>query len=229
MSNKVLNKNQLARMPNYLLVVKKLKARGLLFINAQVISDELNLNVEQVKKDLAAISSIGGVPNKGRDISVLLRDLESVLGYEDIHNAIIIGVGSLGKALLNYSGFEEYGLKIVGAFDKDPAIIGLKINGIRVFDVNTLKNTFKDYNAKIGIITVNKESAQEIADLLIDVGSKAILNFAPTPIEIKKKDVILSNMNIATNLAVLSHQLYLEREEKEKLSQLSNRTSSKES
>src|SRR5574344_1171595 len=229
MSTKVLNKNQLARMPNYLMVVKKFKAKGLLFINAQIISDELNLNVEQVKKDLAAISSTCGVPNKGRDISVLLRDLESVLGYEDIHNAIIIGVGRLGSALLNYSGFNEYGLKIVGAFESDPKVIGEKINGIRVCDVKTLRNTFKDYNAKIGIITVNKESAQEVADLLVEVGTKAILNFANTLVDIKAKDVIISNMNIATNLAVLSHQLYLKREEEQKLSQLSNRISSKES
>jgi redox-sensing transcriptional repressor len=216
MSAKILTKNQLARMPAYLLTIKKLKGKGLGFVNAQIIADDLNLNVEQVKKDLASVASTSGVPNKGREINSLIRDVESVLGYDDIHNAIIVGVGHLGSALLNYDGFEEYGLKIVGAFDTDSKKIGTKINGIRIYDVKTLKNVFKDYNAKIGIITVNRTSAQEVANIFVECGVLAIWNFAPINLVISDPKVILSNMNMATSLAVLSHQLYLKKEKNDK-------------
>lgn len=216
MSAKILTKNQLARMPQYLITIKKFKGKGLSFINAQLIADDLNLNVEQVKKDLASVATTNGVPNKGREINGIIRDIESVLGYDDIHNAILIGVGHLGSALLNYAGFEEYGLKIVGAFDSDEAKIGTKINGVRIYDIRVLKNVFKDYNAKIGIITTPKDKAQEVANVLVYCGVLAIWNFAPIDLNIKDSDVILSNMNMATSLAVLSHQLYLKKEKANK-------------
>ena len=209
MSAKVLNKNQLGRMPDYLAVIKDLKGRGYKFISCQEVADILNLNREQVKKDIAVVSTKSGIPNKGRDINQLIMDIENVLGYDDIHNAILIGVGDLGKALLKYQGFKEYGLKIVGAFDNNEELIGKLINDIRIRDVKTLPKVFNDYNAKIGIICVPKEYAQGIADVLVESGALAIWNFAPTNLILKKKDVIISNTNMATSLSVLSHQLYL--------------------
>lgn len=216
MAQRILTKNQLARLPNYLTLLKKYKSQGLEFVNAQEISDDLNLNREVVKKDIAAISKSNGIPNRGREINALIRDLEEVLGYDDIHNAILVGVGNLGRALINYKGFEEYGLKIVAAFDNNPSKIGLKVDNIRVLDVRNLLKSFKDFNAKIGIICVPKESAQEVADIMCDAGFLAIWNFSPTHINLKKDDVILSNTNVATALAVVSHQLFLKKEKEKR-------------
>lgn len=216
MAQRILTKNQLARLPNYLTLLKKYKSQGLEFVNAQEISDDLNLNREVVKKDIAAISKSNGIPNRGREINALIRDLEEVLGYDDIHNAILVGVGNLGRALINYKGFEEYGLKIVAAFDNNPSKIGLKVDNIRVLDVRNLLKSFKDFNAKIGIICVPKESAQEVADIMCDSGFLAIWNFSPTHINLKKDDVILSNTNVATALAVVSHQLFLKKEKEKR-------------
>ncbi len=215
MSVKKLNKNQLKRMPDYLATIKDMKGRGVKYVSSQEIADILNLNNEQVKKDIAAISTTSGIPNKGRDINQLIMDMENVLGYDDIHNAVLVGVGNLGKALLKYQGFHEYGLKIVGAFDIDDKVIGQVINNVRVKDINSLPRVFKDYNAKIGIICVPKENAQEILNLLVDSGALAIWNFAPITLFSKKSDVIISNTNMATNLSVLSHQLYLIKKKKE--------------
>ncbi len=214
MGIKILNKNQLRRMPDYLTVIKDLKGRGNKYINCQELADILNLNREQVKKDIAVVSTKSGIPNKGRDINQLIMDIENVLGYDDIHNAILVGVGDLGKALLKYQGFKEYGLKIVGAFDNDEKVIGQMINDIRIRDVKTLPKVFRDYNAKIGIICVPKEHAQEIADVLVESGAMAIWNFAPATLVCKKEGVIISNTNMATSLSVLSHQLYLMKKKK---------------
>lgn len=210
---KQLTKNQLRRLPDYLNLLKNLRNSGIKYISCQTIADCLNLNKEQVRKDVALISSIDGIPNKGRDINLLIKDLEKILGYDSAHNAVLVGVGSLGKALLNYNGFTAYGLKIVGAFDKNQDLVGTSINGITIYDIRRLYGTLSSLNANIAIICTPASSAQEVSNELIDCGIEAIWNFAPIKLD-TKRDVIISNMNMATSLAVLSHQLYLKKNKK---------------
>lgn len=212
MKSKELTKNQLRRLPTYLHLLRDLKSNGVDFITCQTIADDLELNKEQVRKDIALISSIDGVPNRGRDIDILIKDVETILGYRTITNAVIVGVGSLGRALLAYKGFENYGLNIVAAFD----LYGDKeINGKHVYGMNKLtKETLKKLNAEIGIITVPDSAAQEVADKLVDAKVQGIWNFAPSKINVPK-NIILSNIDLAASLAVLSHELYL-KEIKEK-------------
>lgn len=215
MANKTLTKNQLRRLPDYLSLLKNYQTDGIRYVNCQLVADDLNLNQEQVRKDIAAVASTNGVPNKGRDLNILIWDIEQVLGYDDIHNAILIGVGNLGTALLKYQGFGEFGLKIIGAFDSQENKVGERINGVRINSIDRLEATFMDYNAKIGIIAVPKEYAQDICNRLIKCGIQAIWNFAPTNLYIENKEVILSNMNMANSLAVLSYQLFLKKKNKE--------------
>lgn len=214
MEKKHLTKNQLRRLPSYLHLLKNLSGSGMKDISCQTIASCLDLNKEQVRKDIALISSIDGIPNKGRDINVLIKDIETILGYDDTHNAFIVGAGSLGKAFLHYNGFENYGLKIVCAFESNPSLIGTTCNDKPIFDVQQItKETLEELNAKIGIISVPAEFAQEIADKMVSAGVEAIWNFAPTKL-ILPKDIIVSNMDLATSLAVLSHQLYLKKHKK---------------
>ena len=214
MEKKRLTKNQLRRLPSYLHLLKNLSGSGMKDISCQTIASCLDLNKEQVRKDIALISSIDGIPNKGRDINILIKDIETILGYDDTHNAFIVGAGSLGKAFLHYNGFENYGLKIVCAFESNPSLIGTTCNDKPIYDVNDLSlETIEELNAKIGIIAAPAEFAQEIADKMVAAGVEAIWNFAPTKL-ILPKDVIVSNMDLATSLAVLSHQLYLKKHKK---------------
>ena len=214
MEKKRLTKNQLRRLPSYLHLLKNLSGSGMKDISCQTIASCLDLNKEQVRKDIALISSIDGIPNKGRDINILIKDIETILGYDDTHNAFIVGAGSLGKAFLHYNGFENYGLKIVCAFESNPSLIGTTCNDKPIYDVNDLSlETIEELNAKIGIIAVPAEFAQEIADKMVAAGVEAIWNFAPTKL-ILPKDIIVSNMDLATSLAVLSHQLYLKKHKK---------------
>ncbi len=214
MEKKHLTKNQLRRLPSYLHLLKNLSGSGMKDISCQTIASCLDLNKEQVRKDIALISSIDGIPNKGRDINILIKDIETILGYDDTHNAFIVGAGSLGKAFLHYNGFENYGLKIVCAFESNPSLIGTTCNDKPIYDVNDLSlETIEELNAKIGIIAAPAEFAQEIADKMVAAGVEAIWNFAPTKL-ILPKDIIVSNMDLATSLAVLSHQLYLKKHKK---------------
>ncbi len=206
--SKILSPNQLRRMPRYLHALKEMKGDNLLYVNCQTLASRLGLNKEQVRKDIATISSLDGIPNKGRDINILIKDIENILGLKNINNAILVGAGSLGKALLGYKGFLNYGLNIVAAFDNDPKVIGQVINGIKVYDITDIKKIKDDLNALIGIITTPLKEAEQVAKILEDIGIEAIWNFAPTIIDVNK-DIIVANIDMASNLATLSHKLYL--------------------
>ena len=203
-----LTKNQLHRMPDYLWVLKNLESSGMKVVSSQTLADCLDLNNELVRKDIALISSQSGVPNKGRNIAQLISDIETILGYKTISNAVIVGAGSLGTAFMRYKGFEDFGLKIVAGFDIKP----LKESALDekpVYDLSMLtEETLNKLDAHIGIITVPGYAAQNVTDLLVKAGIQGIWNFAPTKINVPE-GIIVSNINLATSLAVLSYELYL--------------------
>ena len=140
-------------------------------ISATTIAEALQLNDVQVRKDLASVSS-SGKPKVGYNVKDLIAELEAFLGYNDIDNAVIVGAGSLGKALLNYSGFKAYGLNIIAAFDlcEEPT----EFQGKTVFPIAQLGSFCRKVNVHIGIITVPASSAQEICDLLVESGIREI-------------------------------------------------------
>ena len=168
--------------------------------------------IKKVRKDIALISRISGVPNKGRDIDSLISDIETILGYNMMSNAFLVGAGSLGTALCCYKGFDNYGLSIVGAFDKFPKNIGKKVGNVPLFDIKDLTaDAVKDLEVEIGIICVPDKAAQEIADQLVEAGIKAIWNLAPTKISVPRSVIVL-NSDLANALAFLSHELYLKKQ-----------------
>ena len=202
----VVSKNQLQRFPVYLELLKRMKNEGQTNVSSLTMAGYLGLSEEAVKKDFALVSHNPGRPNTGRDIVELIEDLESFLGYNDATSAVLVGVGHLGRAFLNYAGFSEYGIKILAAFDNNPYIIDQKINGIQVFPVDKMENLIPRLNAHIGIISVPENHAQAIADLLVKCGIKTIWNFAPAHL-LLPEDIIIQNVNLASSLAVLSHEL----------------------
>lgn len=205
-----LTKNQLTRLPQYLTFFKKCVDTGLKFINASVIATALSLSEEQVRKDIQAISSVSGVPNRGREIKRLIADIERVLGFNNTNNAVIIGCGHLGLALLKYNGFVEYGIKIVGGFDNDPNVIGKEFGDKKIYDIHRMFGKIKELNALIGIITVPNDVAQNIADDLISCGIEALRNFSGIKLRVPS-NIIVSDVNMAISLSELSHKLYMQK------------------
>lgn len=208
MKNVKLSKNQLERLPSYLHLLISLRNNGIKVISAQTIATCLELNQEQVRKDIAKVSTISGVPNKGRDINQLIDDIENILGYGQSYNAFLVGVGNLGNALLNYNGFSYYGMNIVCAFDKNKDIIGTKINGKPILDIAELnKETLERYDAKIAVLCVPSYAIREVEEKIIAAGVEAVWNFVPTKLNLPNS-IIVSNIDLATSLSILSHKLY---------------------
>lgn len=198
-----ISKHTLQRLPMYLSYIQGLPEDVPKNISATTIAEALQLNDVQVRKDLASVSS-SGKPKVGYNVKDLIAELEAFLGYNDIDNAVIVGAGSLGKALLNYSGFKAYGLNIIAAFDlcEEPT----EFQGKTVFPIAQLGSFCRKVNVHIGIITVPASSAQEICDLLVESGIRAIWNFAPVHLVVPD-GILVQNENMASSLALLSNHL----------------------
>ena len=196
------SRQTLLRLPVYLDFLKRLPT-GDARISAPKLAAALGLNEVQVRKDLAAVSSCAGKPKTGFEVARLVRDIEAFLGYDSVNEAVLVGAGKLGRALLGYEGFEEYGLRIIAAFDSDPEKIGLEVRGRSVFDVDRLEELVARLQVRMGIICVPAAFAQEVADRMVRGGIKAIWNFANVSLKVPD-DVIVQREVIAGGLAVLS-------------------------
>ena len=202
----VLLSSALSRLPLYHCYLKDRQREGQLYVSATTIAESLSLNSVLVRKDLASISRLPGKPRMGFSIAPLLADLEDYLGYNNLDEALIVGVGSLGRALLAYEAFEQYGLSIVVGFDSDEGLAGIRVGGKPVLPMSKLADMVRRLGIRIGIITVPKEQAQSVCDALIEAGVKAIWNFAPVHLEVPG-GVLLKNENLAASLAALSYEL----------------------
>ncbi len=198
-------KATLGRIPRYLRFLKGLvDEKGNKYISATTIAKALNLGEVQVRKDLNAVSGMGK-PRVGYLRSALISDIESFLGYNDLTPAVLVGAGKLGKALLDYDDFHNYGVEIVAAFDNNLEVIRY---GTRreILPISEFERICLEKKVQIGIITVGESVAQEIADKMVKVGIKAIWNFAPTKISLPES-VIVKHESLALSLAYLRNQL----------------------
>jgi len=136
----------------------------------------------------------------------LLQDIGNYLGYDNVQDAVLVGAGYLGSALLSYRGFNEYGIKIVAAFDSNETCVGHENFSKIIYPIEKFADLCKRLNVHIGIIAVPGENAQQICDLMVKSGIKAIWNFAPVHL-LAAKEILVQNENMAVSLALLSQHL----------------------
>ena len=213
MVRKEISKSVLKRLPGYVSYLKSMPENGSPYISATALANALGMGEVQVRKDLAMVSD-GGRPKIGYLRERLIEDIEQFLGYDNTTDAVLIGAGKLGQALLDYSGFDAYGLNILAAFDIAPAAKSTA-EGKPIVHMDMLESFCKTHKVLMGIITVPTGSAQEVCDRLIKCGIKAVWNFAPTHLDVPD-NILVQNENMATSLAVLSMHLQAQMKEKNK-------------
>ena len=193
------------RMPVYLTFLKQSKEKGVEHISSRQIGEKLGVDATQVVKDLVFVGA-SGKTRVGYSVDELIYLLEDFLGYNRKHEAFLVGAGYLGGALIQYPGSTEAGLKIVAAFDIDKNKVGREIAGVTVFDMEKFRDLAERLHITIGIITVPASVAQNVADLMVCWGIKAIWNFAPVNIKVPSH-IIVQNTHIYSNLAVIINKL----------------------
>ena len=174
-------------------------------ISAKALGNALGFGEIQVRKDLSSVSD-GGKPKVGYCAAALVKDIEFFLGYDNVSDAVLVGAGKLGRALMSYEGFRAYGLNIVAAFDSDLEKCGTDESGKNILPINKMDDLCRRMKIEIGIIAVPAGEAQNVCDILVKSGIEAIWNFAPTHLSVPQ-GVILKNEIMAASLAVLSKNL----------------------
>ena len=202
----VLTIQALKRMPYYLTYLKKARDEGKEYISAPVMASELALNDVLVRKDIAAVSSKQGIPKTGFEIGSLIKDIEDYMGYHVTKEAVLVGAGSLGRALLRNKEFAKYGFRFVAAFDVRRSMYHKLIDGIEVLPASKMSEFLEGRDIRFGVITVPAEAAQKAADKLVKGGVRAIWNFAPVKLTVPS-DVLVHNEDLASSLAMLSQHL----------------------
>ena len=204
MERKEISKSVLKRLPGYLAYLKSIPEGSSPYISATGLANALGMGEVQVRKDLAMVSD-GGRPKIGYLRESLIEDISQFLGYDNTTDAILVGAGKLGQALLGYSGFAAYGLNILAAFDIQP-FASQTCERRMVYPMENLESFCRANKVLMAIITVPAQYAQEVCDQLIQCGIQAVWNFAPTHLDVPE-GILVQNENMATSLAVLSMHL----------------------
>lgn len=206
-----ISKAILGRLPQYLSYLQEIAGQDVANISATRIAKDLQLGEVQVRKDLNIVCG-KGKPKLGYRTSDLIDSIETCLGQEKATQAVLVGAGRLGKALLEYDEFEKYGVRIAAAFDNNERPLRLHGN-IEILPIAYLQSFCKTHDIRIGIITVGEGSAQTVCDMMLDCGIKAIWNFAPCRLQVPDNILFLQE-NLALSLAYLNNQLW-DRQQKE--------------
>ena len=203
--NKKISLPSLKRLPKYYSIVCEYYKEGREYVKSLEIAKKLDIDETQVRKDIALLN-YAGKPKVGFNTYELKKELEEFLDLNNMKDSFLIGTGNLGLAIAKYNGFEKYGLNITALFDTDPHKIGLRVGDKEIFHVSKFPDLAKRMQIKLIIIAVPGQEAQNIADIAINAGVKAIWNFAPENIEVPK-DVLVINQDLATDYMVLWLQL----------------------
>ncbi|HZJ82504.1 MAG TPA: redox-sensing transcriptional repressor Rex [Clostridia bacterium] len=193
------------RLPKYYRYLKEMKMNGVERISSRELSRKMGLTASQIRQDFNCFGGFGQ-QGYGYHVDELCDEIRKILGLDKKHNVIIVGAGNLGRALANYIGFEREGFKIKAMFDANPELIGKKIGETEILAVSTMGDFIADNNIKVGMISVPKYEAQDIADQMVERGIKSIWNFAPIDVEIPDS-VAIENVHLSDSLYTLSFKM----------------------
>jgi redox-sensing transcriptional repressor len=176
------------RLPIYLRALTYMVQEGKEITSSQELGERLGISSAQIRKDLSHFGEFGK-QGTGYEISYLQNQLKRILNVEHMWPVALVGYGDLGHAVANYGGFAAEGFDIVAVFDNVPNKIGQEVAGKTVMDIAELPRVMREKNIKVAIIAVPSSAAQEVADLLVESGVRAILNYAPirisTPLDVR--------------------------------------------
>ena len=195
----------LRRLPWYLAYAKLMMEKGETYLSSTQIANNIAVDVSIVAKDLSYVQ-ISGRTRVGYATAELINVLERFLGFTESHRAFMFGVGNLGGALMHDNGLEQFGLKIVAGFDVKYELAGTSINRIPIHHIDKFPELQRQTGVIIGILTVPVDKAQEVSELMIQGGIRAIWNFTPFRIRVPE-NVVVQNTSIYAHLAVMFNRL----------------------
>ncbi|OYO22844.1 redox-sensing transcriptional repressor Rex [Enemella dayhoffiae] len=192
-----------SRLATYLGVLNNLASAGVATVSSGELAATAGVNPAQLRKDLSHLGSYG-IRGVGYDVAYLRFQLDQNIGSAEHWPVIIVGVGNLGRALVNHAGFSSRGFRVSALFDVDPALVGSRVEGLPIHHLSDLASVVRDPLVTIGVLTVPGEHAQPVADTLVDAGIKCLLNFAPINLAVPAQ-VTVRKVDLGSELQILAY------------------------
>lgn len=202
------------RLPIYRRYLRQLKRNNVTKVSSNELSAIIGFTASQIRQDFNTFAQLGQ-QGYGYEVDKLLNELDDRLGlgHDRVYNTVVIGAGNIGKAISNYTYYYDIGFKIIGIFDANPDLVGTECNEIVVQNISEMDDFARQNSVDVGIICVNRENAQAVADQLVDAGVRGIWNFAPIDLEIPS-DVALESVHLSDSLHILSYRMKTLEDEK---------------
>lgn len=194
------------RLPRYYRQLTDLCARGVVRISSHSLGQEMNITASQIRQDFSCFGEFGQ-QGYGYNVEELRSEIGHILGVDNDHHLIMIGVGNLGRALLQNFKFSQAGFTVDAAFDVSPAIIGSVVNGVPVYSMSVLDGYIRRHNVDVVVLTIPQSVAQDTADRLIELGVHGFWNFTNIELSSADPDVKFENIHFADSLLTLSYRI----------------------
>ncbi|MGN8875078.1 redox-sensing transcriptional repressor Rex [Pseudoflavonifractor sp. HCP28S3_F10] len=194
------------RLPRYFRHLTELNQAGVVRISSSALGSSMGLTASQIRQDLSCFGEFGQ-QGYGYNVEKLLGEVADILGMNKGHTAVLIGVGNLGRALIENFNFAWSGFQLNAAFDVRPEIVGQVMSHTPVYHADQLEEYLKDHPASVGILTVPRSIAPDMADRLVAAGVKGIWNFTNIELNLYKSDVFVENVHFSDSLQTLSYMI----------------------
>lgn len=194
------------RLPRYYRQLTELCARGVVRISSHSLGQEMNITASQIRQDFSCFGEFGQ-QGYGYNVEELRSEIGHILGVDNDHHLVMIGVGNLGHALLQNFPFSQTGFTVDAAFDVSPAVIGSNVNGVPIYSMDDLDIYIREHNVDVVALTIPQSVAQDTAERLMELGIKGFWNFTNIELATTQPDVKFENIHFADSLLTLSYRI----------------------
>lgn len=206
MNNNTISSSVIKRLPRYYRFLGELKNQGVTRISSRELSEKMGFTASQIRQDLNCFGGFGQ-QGYGYNIHLLEEEIAKILGLDVPKNAILIGMGNLGKAVTMHMNFENKGFRIVGLFDSKESLVGQVVRNLPIRNTADLDEFCRENRPQVAILCIPKNAAADIAEQLINLGIKAFWNFSHYDMSLNHKDIVVENVHLSDSLMTLSYQM----------------------
>lgn len=206
MSSGIISESVIKRLPRYYRFLGELKAQGVDRISSRELSEKMGLTASQIRQDLNCFGGFGQ-QGYGYNIELLHSEISSILGLDVPKNAILIGMGNMGKAVTMHMNFENKGFRIVGLFDAKESLVGQVVRNLPIRNAEDIDEFCRENRPEIAILCIPKEAAKSVSKQLISLGVKAFWNFSHYDLKLENPDIVVENVHLSDSLMRLSYRL----------------------
>lgn len=202
------------RLPRYYRYLDDLHSKGIVRISSSLLGERMGITASQIRQDLSCFGEFGQ-QGYGYNVVALRGEVAKILGMDRNYTAVLVGVGNIGRALVENFCFEQYGFTLKAAFDINPDLVGKEMHGIVVHDFSTLDEILADIQPDVAVLCVPKAMANDVANEICSVGVKAIWNFTNTELQVKDAEPIIENIHFSDSLLALGYYIAENQDEAE--------------